>query len=101
MLIDDFILQNATETFNNETRPSHNINDNPDFGLYQMVYALTIAVILGTSLLRGLVFTKVSERFFHDCALVTVIHLIIWENYIIYIQTEYFFKIEAYHISCF
>lgn len=53
---------NATETFQNETRPSRNINDNPDFGLYQMVYALTIAVILGTSLLRGLVFTKVTLR---------------------------------------
>jgi len=44
---------------NNETMPSHNINDNPDFSMYQTVYALMIAVILGTSLLRGLAFTKV------------------------------------------
>jgi len=52
-------LQNFTVFINNETMPSHNINDNPDFSMYQMVYALMIAVILGTSLLRGLAFTKV------------------------------------------
>jgi hypothetical protein len=52
-------LQNATVFVNNQTVPSHNINDNPDFPVYQLVYALTIPVILGTSLLRGLTFTKV------------------------------------------
>jgi len=53
------ILQNATVFVNNQTVPSHNITDNPDFPMYQMVYAVMIAVILGTSLLRGLAFTKV------------------------------------------
>nr|CAD7397359.1 unnamed protein product [Timema cristinae] len=46
----------------NETVLSNNINDNPDFSMYQLVYSVMIAVILGTSLLRGLVFTKVTLR---------------------------------------
>lgn len=53
---------NSTVFVNNQTMPSHNINDNPDFSVYQMVYALMIAVILGTSLLRGLAFTKVTLK---------------------------------------
>ncbi|XP_021928372.1 multidrug resistance-associated protein 5-like isoform X2 [Zootermopsis nevadensis] len=53
---------NATVFVNNQTEPSHNISDNPDFPMYQMVYAVMIAVILGTSLLRGLAFTKVTLR---------------------------------------
>jgi len=53
---------NSTVFINNQTMPSHNINDNPDFSVYQMVYALMIAVILGTSLLRGLAFTKVTLK---------------------------------------
>ncbi|XP_023713114.1 multidrug resistance-associated protein 5 isoform X5 [Cryptotermes secundus] len=53
---------NATVFVNNQTMPSHNINDNPDFPMYQLVYAVTIPVILGTSLLRGLTFTKVTLR---------------------------------------
>jgi hypothetical protein len=43
----------------NQTMPSRDISDNPDFMVYQMVYAIMIAIILGTSLLRGLAFTKV------------------------------------------
>lgn len=54
-------LQNSTVFINNQTMPSHNISDNPDFSVYQMVYALMIAVILGTSLLRGFAFTKVQR----------------------------------------
>ena len=56
-------LQNSTVFSNNQTVPSHNISDNPDFSMYQMVYALMIAVILGTSLLRGLAFTKVQRSY--------------------------------------
>jgi hypothetical protein len=59
-------LQNATVFINNQTMPSHNINDNPDFSMYQLVYAVMIPVILGTSLLRGLIFTKVQYSFHYS-----------------------------------
>ncbi|XP_069692470.1 ATP-binding cassette sub-family C member 5-like isoform X3 [Periplaneta americana] len=53
---------NTTLLVNNETVVSHNINDNPDFSMYQTVYAAMIAVILGTSFIRGVIFTKVTLR---------------------------------------
>ncbi|XP_049784177.1 ATP-binding cassette sub-family C member 5-like isoform X5 [Schistocerca cancellata] len=53
---------NVTINLGNVTVISHNLNDNPKYHMYQLVYAVTIAVILGTSLLRGFMFTKVSLR---------------------------------------
>ncbi|XP_046996199.1 ATP-binding cassette sub-family C member 5-like isoform X3 [Schistocerca americana] len=53
---------NVTIDLGNVTVISHNLNDNPKYHMYQLVYAVTIAVILGTSLLRGFMFTKVSLR---------------------------------------
>ncbi|GFG38298.1 hypothetical protein Cfor_11595 [Coptotermes formosanus] len=53
---------NATVFVDNQTMPSRDISDNPDFMVYQMVYAIMIAIILGTSLLRGLAFTKVALK---------------------------------------
>ncbi|XP_015590166.1 multidrug resistance-associated protein 5 isoform X1 [Cephus cinctus] len=49
---------NETVIIGNETIPSNNINDNPDFNYYQTVYASCIVVILVTSLLRGLAITQ-------------------------------------------
>ncbi|XP_063238702.1 ATP-binding cassette sub-family C member 5-like isoform X1 [Bacillus rossius redtenbacheri] len=53
---------NVTVVVNNQTVLSRDINDNPDLPTYQLVYAAMIAVILATSLLRGLVITKVTLR---------------------------------------
>lgn len=44
----------------NETILSRNINDNPDLGFYMEIYGLVIIVIIATSVLRGLIFTRVT-----------------------------------------
>ncbi|XP_044582482.1 multidrug resistance-associated protein 5-like isoform X2 [Cotesia glomerata] len=49
-----------TITVGNETVVSNNIIDNPDIGYYQIVYASCILFILGSSLLRGYVLTRVA-----------------------------------------
>ncbi|XP_057338415.1 ATP-binding cassette sub-family C member 5-like isoform X4 [Microplitis mediator] len=49
-----------TITVGNETVVSNNIIDNPDIGYYQAVYAACILAILGSSLLRGFVLTRVA-----------------------------------------
>jgi hypothetical protein len=38
-----------------------NLSDNPDFDMYRTVYAMTIVAIIGTNLIRGLVYAKVSK----------------------------------------
>ncbi|XP_026681209.1 multidrug resistance-associated protein 9-like [Diaphorina citri] len=52
---------NITEVQGNETVTyySDHINANPDFYMYQTVYASTIGIIILTSLLRSFIFTKV------------------------------------------
>jgi len=54
-------FQNTTVQINNETVISQNLADNPNFSTYQLVYGLTVPIIMVTSLLRGLIFTKVSS----------------------------------------
>ncbi|KAI5748948.1 hypothetical protein M8J76_003518 [Diaphorina citri] len=51
---------NITEVQGNETVTYHSdhINANPDFYMYQTVYASTIGIIILTSLLRSFIFTK-------------------------------------------
>ncbi|XP_066994509.2 ATP-binding cassette sub-family C member 5 isoform X2 [Anabrus simplex] len=49
-------------TINNETVRSQHIGDNPDFPFYRNVYAITIAIIVGTCLLRGFIFSKATLR---------------------------------------
>lgn len=53
-----FLFQNVTIQRGNETVISDNMNDNPHFGYYQNIYAGTIGVILLTSAVRTLVYTK-------------------------------------------
>ncbi|KAK7871844.1 hypothetical protein R5R35_006438 [Gryllus longicercus] len=43
---------------NNQTHKSDQLIDNPDFPVYRLVYGISVVVIMGTSLLRGFVFTK-------------------------------------------
>lgn len=56
--------QNTTviDPVTNETVISKNINDNPDLDFYMQVYGIIIIVILLTSLLRCVIFTKVTVR---------------------------------------
>ncbi|KAI5754630.1 hypothetical protein M8J77_010162 [Diaphorina citri] len=58
---------NITEVQGNETVTYHSdhINANPDFYMYQTVYASTIGIIILTSLLRSFIFTKVSLKASH------------------------------------
>ncbi|XP_076047153.1 ATP-binding cassette sub-family C member 5-like isoform X2 [Oratosquilla oratoria] len=53
---------NTTIIVGNETVTSDNIADNPDRHFYQLVYGLTIVVILATSLLRGFTFMKTTLK---------------------------------------
>nr|QAA95907.1 ATP-binding cassette sub-family C member 2 [Diaphorina citri] len=58
---------NITEVQGNETVTYHSdhINANPDFYMYQTVYASTIGIIILTSLLRSFIFTKVALKASH------------------------------------
>ncbi|XP_042240635.1 multidrug resistance-associated protein 5-like isoform X3 [Homarus americanus] len=51
---------NTTVVIGNETIISDNIADNPDCQFYQTVYGCFILIILGTSLIRGFAFMKVT-----------------------------------------